>query len=114
VLDEERRRRRAARLLGWQVCDEADKHQFDLHAGVAVPAGDRTRLEQLCRYVLRPPIAQDSLAITPDGRLRLELRRPWRDGTRALLFDPLDFLARLAALTRSRASIYYSTTASSA
>jgi len=72
---------------------------FDLHAGVAVPAGDRARLEHLCRYVLRPPIAQESLAIAPDGRVRLELRRPWRDGTRALLFDPLDFLGRLAALT---------------
>ncbi|MBM4443584.1 MAG: transposase [Candidatus Rokubacteria bacterium] len=72
---------------------------FDLHAGVAVPAGDRSRLEHLVRYVLRPPIAQDSLSIVPDGRVRLELRRPWRDGTRALLFDPLDFLGRLAALT---------------
>jgi len=72
---------------------------FDLHAGVAVPAGDRARLEHLCRYLLRPPIAQDSLAIAPDGRVRLELRRPWRDGTRALLFDPVDFLGRLAALT---------------
>ena len=37
--------------------------------------------------------------IAPGGRVRLELRRPWRDGTRALLFDPLDFLGRLAALT---------------
>ena len=72
---------------------------FDLHAGVAVPAGDRARLEHLCRYVLRPPIAQKALSIAPDGRVRLALRRPWRDGTRALLFDPLDFIGRLAALT---------------
>ena len=72
---------------------------FDLHAGVAVPGGDRSRLEHLVRYVLRPPIAQDSLSIAPDGRVRLELRRPWRDGTRALLAGPLDFLGRLAALT---------------
>ena len=47
----------------------------------------------------RPPIAQGSLSIVPDGRVHLELRRPWRDGTRALLFDPLDFIGRLAALT---------------
>ena len=58
-----------------------------------------TRLEHLCRYVLRPPIAQDALSIAPDGRVRLFLRRPWRDGTRALLFDPVDFLGSLAALT---------------
>ena len=30
--------------------------------------------------------------------MRLALRRPWREGTRALLFDPLDVLGRLAAL----------------
>jgi hypothetical protein len=31
----------------------------DLHAGVTVAGEDRHRLEQLCRYLLRPPIAQD-------------------------------------------------------
>ncbi len=36
---------------------------FDLHAGVSVPAGDRERLEHLCRYVLRPPVAQDALEL---------------------------------------------------
>jgi hypothetical protein len=69
-----------------------------VHANVAVPAGDRERLEHLCRYVLRPPVAQDSLELAADGRVLLEIRRPWRDGTRAILFEPLDFLARLAAL----------------
>jgi hypothetical protein len=32
---------------------------FDLHANIAVPAADRARLEQLCRYLLRPAVAQD-------------------------------------------------------
>jgi hypothetical protein len=41
---------------------------FDLHANVAVPATDRARLEQLCRYLLRPAVAQD--------RLRQLRRRP--------------------------------------
>ena len=71
---------------------------FDLHAGSPYRPGDRERLEHLCRYVLRPPIAQDAISIAPDGRVRLALRRPWRDGTR-LLFEPFDFLGRLAALT---------------
>ena len=31
----------------------------DLHGGVTVAGEDRRRLEQLCRYLLRPPIAQD-------------------------------------------------------
>jgi hypothetical protein len=57
---------------------------FDLHAAVAVPAGDRDRLEHLCRYVLRPPIAQERLELTPDGKVLLRLRRTWHDGTRAV------------------------------
>jgi len=72
---------------------------FDLHAAVAVPAGDRGRLEHLARYVLRPPVAQDALERMPDGRVLLKIRRPWSDGTRGLVFEPLALLARLAALT---------------
>jgi hypothetical protein len=44
---------------------------FDLHAAVTAPAGDRHRLEHLCRYVLRPPIAQDALELAPDGSIVL-------------------------------------------
>jgi len=29
---------------------------FDLHANVWVGANNRARLEQVCRYVLRPPL----------------------------------------------------------
>jgi hypothetical protein len=71
---------------------------FDLHAAVAVPAGDRERLEHLCRYVLRPPIAQDALKLTADGKVLLKMRRAWHDGTRAILFEPHELIERLAAL----------------
>ena len=71
---------------------------FDLHAAVAVPAGDRARLEHLCRYVLRPPIAQERLELGPDGAVVLRLRRPWSDGTRAIRFEPSEFLEKLAAM----------------
>ena len=54
---------------------------FSVHANVAVPAGDRARLERLCRYVARPPLASERLEILPDGRLAYEFKRPWRDGT---------------------------------
>jgi hypothetical protein len=47
---------------------------FDLHANVAVPATDRARLEQLCRYLLRPAVAQDRLRQLDDGRVVLTLR----------------------------------------
>lgn len=74
-------------------------HGFDLHAAVVIPARDRARLERLCRYALRPPLAQDRLHLTSEGRVVLDLRRPWTDGTTHLVFDPLELLERLAALT---------------
>ncbi|MBI2203158.1 MAG: transposase [Candidatus Rokubacteria bacterium] len=52
---------------------------FDLHANVAVPAADRTRLEQLCRYLLRPAVAQDRLRLVDDGRIMLTLKTAWAD-----------------------------------
>jgi Putative transposase len=54
---------------------------FDLHAGLVVPAGQRERLH-----------------LTHDGQVRLRLRQPWRDGTTDVVFDPVEFLGRLAAL----------------
>ncbi len=33
-----------------------------------------------------------------DGRIRYTLKTPYRDGTTHVIFEPLDFLARLAAL----------------
>ncbi len=72
---------------------------FDLHAGLCVPADQSDRLERLARYALRPPVAQERLQWTDDGQVRLELRRPWSDGTTHLLFDPVELLERLAALT---------------
>jgi len=72
---------------------------FDLHANVWVSANDRAGLERLCRYVLRPPFAQKHLRLRSDGRIALELKTAWRDGTRELVFEPLEFLERLAAMT---------------
>jgi hypothetical protein len=75
-----------------------ESHGFSLHADVRVPSRARERLEKLCRYVLRPPIAQDRLSLTEDGRVAYEFRRAWSDGTRAVVFEPLTFLEKLAAL----------------
>jgi hypothetical protein len=73
----------------------AQREGFDLHANTAVRAGDRRRLEHLCRYILRPPVAGEALELTPDGRVLLRLRRPWRDGTRALRCEPCELLEKL-------------------
>ena len=72
---------------------------FDLHANVWVGAHDRAGVERLCRYLLRPPFAQERLRLRADGRIALELKRAWHDGTRELVFEPLEFLERLAAMT---------------
>ena len=71
---------------------------INVHAEVAVPPRDRAQLERLCRYVCRPPIAQERLEETATGKLRYSLKKAWRDGTVALVLDPLDLLARVCAL----------------
>jgi hypothetical protein len=38
---------------------------------------ERARLERLCRYALRPPIAQERLHLTPEGQVILDLRHRW-------------------------------------
>ena len=71
---------------------------FSLHANVALPARDRERLERLCRYVARPPLASERLTLRPDERLVYEFKRPWRDGTAWAVYEPLEFIEKLAAL----------------
>ena len=71
---------------------------FSLHANTAVPAGDRQRLERLCRYCARPPIAMERLEPIADGRLLYRFKRPWRDGTTHVVFQPLELLEKLAAI----------------
>ncbi|MBK7642132.1 MAG: transposase [Planctomycetes bacterium] len=83
-----------------------DIEQFSLHAKVRIEAQDREGLERLCRYIARPPIKVERLSLAPDGRVIYGLRRHWRDGTSAIAFEPLDFIARLAALVpRPRAHL---------
>lgn len=71
---------------------------FSLHAGVAARAGQRDKIERLCRYIARPAIAEPRLSLTPTGKVRYELKTPFRNGTTHVIFEPLDFIARLAAL----------------
>jgi hypothetical protein len=78
---------------------QAHLEGFDLHANVWVSANDRAGLERLCRYVLRPPLAQERLRLRADGRVVVELKTAWHDGTTHLVFEPLEFLERLASIT---------------
>ena len=67
-------------------------------ARVRVAAGNWTRLERLSRYVARPALAQDRLAVARDGSVVYRFRKPQRFGKQAVVIDPLTFLSRLAAL----------------
>jgi hypothetical protein len=71
---------------------------FSAHANVSIEARDRTRLERLIRYAARPAVATERLSELPDGRLLYRLKRPWRDGTNAVVFERQDFIAKLAVL----------------
>lgn len=71
---------------------------FSLHAGVSAKANQRDKLERLCRYITRPAISEKRLSLTSQGKVRYELKTPYRDGTTHVIFDPLDFIAKLAAL----------------
>ncbi len=79
---------------------------FSLHAGVAAGADERKKVERLCRYIARPAIATGRLSLTAQGQVRYTLKTPYRDGTTHVVFEPLDFIARLAALVpRPRAHL---------
>jgi Putative transposase len=75
----------------------AEVRGINVHAKQLVDGRDRAQLERLCRYITRPPLAQERLTRRADGRLELELKKVWRDGTRALVLEPFDLLARLVA-----------------
>jgi hypothetical protein len=71
---------------------------MSLHADVCVPARDRDRLERLCRYVARPPLAQERLEERSDGTLALRLKTRWRDGTTHILMERRELIERLVPL----------------
>ncbi len=52
----------------------------------------------MCRYISRPAVSEKRLSLTPNGNVRYQLKTPYRDGTTYVIFEPLDFMARLAAL----------------
>ena len=65
---------------------------------MATRANERTKLERLCRYITRPAVSTKRLSLTRNGQVRYELKTPWRNGTTHVIFEPLDFIARLVAL----------------
>ena len=73
---------------------------FSLHAGVRVKARDRHHLEAVIRYVARPTIIESLYSILDDRLIKLDLRKPWSDGTEALIFSPDELIDKLACFVR--------------
>jgi len=83
---------------------------FSLHAGVSVEAYQRDKLERLCRYISRPAVSENRLSVLSNGNIKYQLKTPYREslphdrrecfgyGTTHVIFEPLDFIAKLAAL----------------
>ena len=63
-----------------------------------VEATDRIRLEQLCRYVIRPPLAAGRLQILDAEPVAFDLKSIWSDGTYQIVLSPEELLEKLAAL----------------
>lgn len=97
---------RPMRLFGRAAKDETERHEkapknaygFDLHAGARASAKDKKGRERLCNYLLRPPLSNDRLTRTQDGKYRIALKRIWDDGTSAIVVSGEELLARLAVL----------------
>ena len=71
---------------------------FSLHAGTVCEARDRDALERLCRYIARPAVSNERLSVNDRGQVVYRLKHSFRDGTTHVVLDPIDFIARLAAL----------------
>lgn len=71
---------------------------FSLHANVQIKGNDRKRLEKLCRYTARPPIALERMSEAPDGKILYKLKTKYSDGTTHILFDPLELVEKVVAL----------------
>ncbi len=79
-----------------QLC--ANAQGFSLHAEVRCAMNQRNKLQQLCRYITRPAIANERLKLNSAGDVVLQLKSPYQDGTTHIVMTPLEFMQRLAAL----------------
>ena len=50
------------------------------------------------RYIARPAISEQRLSISPQGRVRFNIKTPWRNGTTHVEWDAVESIAKLAAM----------------
>lgn len=76
----------------------AELEGFNLHASVVIGAQDVVGRERLLRYVARPAVAKERVTELPDGRVAYRLKLPGGRGETHRVMEPMEFMARLAAL----------------
>jgi hypothetical protein len=88
----------AARLRTWQPSG------FDVHAGRQMTRGENRRMEEMGRYIARPPLAQDRPEILPDGRVLVPTPPQPQTGATELILDPLELVHRIVLQIPDRRS----------
>jgi hypothetical protein len=71
---------------------------FEIRADPVIAAKERASLERLLRYMARPPVPSERIRLRDDGRLTFYLKRMWKGGVNALVYEPLALIARIATL----------------
>ena len=75
-------------LAAGPVEDERTIMGFNLHASAAIEAEDRNGLEQVLRYMGRPPLSKERLNLASDNEnLLLTLKSPWRNGVEKIVMS---------------------------
>ena len=76
----------------------AELENFTLHANTQTAPRDRLGLERLCRYMCRPSFSVHRMEQLPNGDILFKLKTTWANGVVAKVFEPLDLMAKMAAL----------------
>jgi len=71
---------------------------FNLHAGVSIAAGDDEGREKLCRYAARPAVSMQRFRRLRGGLVAYHLKYVRGPRAKHRIMDPMECLARLAAL----------------
>lgn len=70
---------------------------YSIHAATYVHKNNRTELERLCRYILRPPVAEERCEIKGD-KVLYHFKSAWKDGTNAIELTGSEFIEKLVAI----------------
>ena len=65
---------------------------FSVFAGPPISPEDRQQLEQLARYIARPPVAMEAIRKLDDGRLSVTTPPHPHTGASTIILDPLDWI----------------------